>query len=101
MTNCLFDLNGSDLVETCGNVSDHVCDVHVDQLPNSSLPLPKHEFDWVTLGGIRRVEHDLVTVFFSKLDYLVLVNGGIVHNEEDVRLVERKVGEQFFRVRSE
>ena len=67
---CLFALSRGDVFETTGDVGDHVSDIQVRQLADSSLPEHKDPLNWVAFRRIRGIEKDLVVVLLGDLHEL-------------------------------
>ena len=88
VVDCAPDLGWRDLFKTTSDVRDHVGNIDVHKSSDPRLPKPKDVLDGIAIGRVRRVEQNRVVVLFGKLDNLVLVDQSVVHDEDDVVVLD-------------
>ena len=101
MVDCALDLSWRVLFEAPSDVRDHVGNVNVHMSSDMRFPKPKDVFDGIALGRVRCVEQNCMIVPFRKLDKLIFVDRSVVHDEDDVVVLDGEEVHQLPHVRLE
>ena len=101
MLNAPANLGGSDFLKTTGNVGKHIGDVNIRQLPDAGFPNPEDKLDRVALRRIRCVVKHFAPVCLDELNDFLAMDGGVVHHEQNVFIVEAVKTDELGHVRFE
>ena len=101
VVDCTPDLGWCDLFKTTSDVCDHVGNIDVHKFIDARLPKPKDVLDGIAIGRVRRVEQNRVVVLFRKLLNFILVDRSVVHDEDNVVVLDSEQVHQLPQIRLE